>query len=278
MMMGRWPSGRKLDPSSRFTVYCGVSVPRRISAVHAFGSLLEASDREPVVDVAFSDPLAISFTSGATGPSKGVLGTNAQVVTFGADWIRATDFREGDSLYTPLSLFHAIASWLGVAPTIIRGRWIAIAERFSASRDWDEVRRCNVSLAHGIFSMIPIPMKQPPRPGDADQPARTFYIGQRDPEFERLFNGRVEADGQGEQHDRGPTGRAAMAVPLAVRGGECDAKPAWPRRWFGWTLMNVPFRRPDRVRFSHHPARPHAGPSCLRPWILSLKLKTLSGT
>ena len=157
----------------------------------SLAGLMSASDRDPGIHPAPSDPLAISFTSGTTGRSKGVLASHAHVITFARDWIRSTDFVEGQAIYTCMPLFHAIASWLGVLPALINGGRIAIAPRFSASAFWQEVRRARADVVHGIFSMVPILMKQPPRADDADQPARRFYLAQVDEAFERRFNCRI---------------------------------------------------------------------------------------
>ena len=103
--------------------------------------VMSASDREPDIALSPTDPLAISFTSGTTGRSKGVLASHAHVITFARDWIRSTDYEEGQAIYTCMPLFHAVASWLGVIPAMINGGRIAIAARFSASSFWDDVRR-----------------------------------------------------------------------------------------------------------------------------------------
>ena len=161
------------------------------AAVSLLADVMTASDRDPDVDLEPSDPLAINFTSGTTGPSKGVLASHAHVVTFARDWITATDYGPGQAIYSCMPLFHAVASWLGVVPAIINGGRIAFAPRFSASGFWDDVRRARADVAHGIFSMVPILMKQPPRPDDADQPARRFYFAKVDPAFERRFNCRI---------------------------------------------------------------------------------------
>ncbi|TDP45584.1 AMP-binding protein [Zavarzinia compransoris] len=160
-------------------------------ALHDFAAVLDAPAADPGIAVAHGDPHAISFTSGTTGPSKGVLATNGHVISFARDWTRATAFREGEAIFTPLPLFHAIGAWLGVLPAMLMGGRIAIVPKFSASTYWDEVRRYKADIAHGIFSMIPILLKQPARPDDADQPARAFYIGPQNVEFERRFNCRI---------------------------------------------------------------------------------------
>lgn len=169
-------------------------VPERIAGaakVTTMGTMLSAPDRDPGVVVRHCDPHAISFTSGTTGPSKGVLASHCHVVTFARDWMIANDLRPGEGIYSCLPLFHAIASWLGVLPAIMAGGRIAFAERFSASRFWDDIRRYDSSVAHGIFSLVPVLLKQPTRPDDADQPARVLYFAQRSAEFETRFNCRI---------------------------------------------------------------------------------------
>src|SRR5262245_30602277 len=168
--------------------------PRAISngaVVIGLSDLMLAPDDNPRVDVKPWDPLAISFTSGTTGPSKGVLASHAHVITFARDWIRAVEFGEGQSIYSCMPLFHAVASWLGVVPAIMMGGRIAIAPRFSASGFWADVRRFQADVAHGIFSMVPILMKQPAHADDANQPARRFYFAKVDEAFERRFNCRI---------------------------------------------------------------------------------------
>ena len=154
-------------------------------------AVMEAPDTEPAVAIAPTDPLAISFTSGTTGPSKGVLACHEHVLTFAEDWIKACHYKAGQAIFSCLPLFHAIAAWLGVVPALIAGGRIAIAPRFSASSFWDEVRAAKADVAHGIFSMVPILLKQPERPEDRDQPARLFYLGQHSDAFEQRFNCRV---------------------------------------------------------------------------------------
>jgi crotonobetaine/carnitine-CoA ligase len=170
------------------------AAPRAISSgavVTTLSDLMRASDRDPRVEVMPWDPVAISFTSGTTGPSKGVLASHTHVITFARDWIGAVEFVEGQSIYSCMPLFHAVASWLGVVPAIMMGGRIAIAPRFSASGFWADVRRFRADVAHGIFSMVPILMKQPPHSDDADQPARRFYFAKVDEAFERRFNCRI---------------------------------------------------------------------------------------
>lgn len=182
-------------PKLRHVILTAPLAPAPAHVLFAQVSLLEALLASPAtppdVHIEATDPLAISFTSGTTGPSKGVLASHAHVVTFARDWITACDFGPGQAIYSCLPLFHAVAAWLGVIPALINGGRIAFGPRFSPSTYWDEVRRAKADLAHGIFSMVPILLKQLPRPDDADQPARKFYFAQASEAFEARFNCRI---------------------------------------------------------------------------------------
>ncbi len=189
-------------------------------AVSLLAEVMNASDADPGVKIASSDPLAISFTSGTTGLSKGVLASHAHVITFALDWIRCTDYGRGQTIYSCMPLFHAVASWLGVIPALMNGGRIVIAPRFSASGFWDDVRRAKADLAHGIFSMVPILMKQPPRPDDGDQPARRSYFAKVDEAFERRFNCRIV-----EVYGATETGVVTMMPPGEPRRVGSCGKP-----------------------------------------------------
>lgn len=207
-------------------VTAGTDTPdelRRAAAIHPFASLRAGVDVEPDVKVRFDDPLAISFTSGTTGPSKGVLVVNAHVVTFALDWIRYMEHQPGETIYTPLPLFHAIGAWLGVLPTVLNESRIVVAQKFSASTYWDEVRAARADIAHGIFSMVPILLKQPKREDDATQPARAYYNGNQNPEFEARFNCRiVEAYGATETGMVACTGVTGERVPNSCGKANID--------------------------------------------------------
>ena len=136
--------------------------------------VMQAPDRNPTVEV---DPDAISvllYTSGTTGAPKGVVSryrsTNIGVLRmFGAV------LKEDDVLYTCLPLFHANALFLTAFRSLAIGLPMALSRRFSASRFWGEIRRYGVTTFNGLGAMIPILMKQPERPDDAQNPVRMVF-------------------------------------------------------------------------------------------------------
>lgn len=151
--------------------------------------LMESPADTPRAAVRHCDVQAIMYTSGTTGPSKGVITLHGHALTNSLDSLSFLAYEPGETIYNPLPLFHAGSLWDGVMTALLGNLSIAIVERFSASRFWEDVRRFRANVAMGIFSMIPILMKKPPTPEDKDHPLRAFYLGKSilDEQFRRRF-------------------------------------------------------------------------------------------
>ncbi len=141
-----------------------------------FTSLLGRDATEPRAGVTFADLQAIMYTSGTTGPSKGAMCSHALALTCAYDSLNYLD-RWGKTIYCPLPLFHAAGLWDGVLSAMLGGGSIAIVEKFSASRFWDDVRQFGAQVTMSVFSMIPILLNQPPSERDSDHPLEMFYMG-----------------------------------------------------------------------------------------------------
>ncbi|GAB3432414.1 AMP-binding protein [Actinophytocola sediminis] len=142
----------------------------------SFASLLEHGDEEPRAGVVFADLQAIMYTSGTTGPSKGAMCSHALALTCAYDSLNYLD-RWGKTIYCPLPLFHAAGLWDGMMSALLSGGALAVVEKFSASRFWDDVRYFDARVAMSVFSMIPILLNQPPTDADHDHPLEMFYMG-----------------------------------------------------------------------------------------------------
>ncbi|NYT44292.1 AMP-binding protein [Alcaligenaceae bacterium] len=120
---------------------------------------------------------AVLYTSGTTGPSKGVLVSHSHTLTYARDWIRAVDFTADDIIYSPLPLFHTIAHSLGLVPSVALGARICFDAKFSASNYWKRAAQTQATVVHGIHSMVPMLLNQPTSPWDRQHKARLFYNG-----------------------------------------------------------------------------------------------------
>jgi crotonobetaine/carnitine-CoA ligase len=159
------------------------------------------------------------YTSGTTGRSKGVLLSHNAYVNSGRELAGLLGVGPTDVLFTPLPLFHVGAQIVAMMPALWAGRPIVVAEGFSARTFWDTVRRHGCTMLHYLGTLLHILHKQPPRPDDADNPARIMFGGgaSRDiwPEFERRF-GVVLCEGYGMTET---AGIATFNTPPHVRTG-----------------------------------------------------------
>jgi carnitine-CoA ligase len=128
-------------------------------------------------EVLWSDPFVIMFTSGTTGPSKGSLMPQNYALHMGEIICEVTAYDENDVLYNALPLFHGNAQLLSTMPALMSGAKMVLAEKFSASRFWEEIHRYGCTEFNYIGGILPILMKADPTPRDADNPLRVMMGG-----------------------------------------------------------------------------------------------------
>ena len=161
-----------------------------------YADLLLAQGGNPEQACTFRDIQSVMYTSGTTGPSKGVVIPNGHFFASSCTFLRALGLHRDDVLFTPLPLFHGLASRLGVLPALMVGAHVVIAERFSASQFWRQAAECGATVGHTIFTIPAILKAQPPSEWDRAHRMRAMYNANSDPDFETRFNVRlVEAYG-----------------------------------------------------------------------------------
>jgi len=162
------------------------------TAQHVPYADLSSADAVNVVDaVRFTDTNCVIYTSGTTGPSKGVPISNAHAVAKALEVVRVCDVVETDVIFSPLPLFHSMALLRGVLVALITGSQCVLAERFSVSKYWDEVRRTGATVGHCVFSIPAMLKKAPPLETDRDHTLRCLYNAREDAEFEQRFGVRL---------------------------------------------------------------------------------------
>ena len=136
---------------------------------------LERGDIDPLPTPKPQDLGAIFYTSGTTGPSKGVAMPFSQLYFFAQIVVSLTRLTPDDVYLTTTPLFHGNATFMAVYPVIVAGGRAVIRRKFSASRWIDHVRDSGVTVTNFVGVMMDFAWKQAPRDNDRDNKLRAVY-------------------------------------------------------------------------------------------------------
>jgi carnitine-CoA ligase len=130
------------------------------------------NDALPATAIDPAQTVAILYTSGTTGPSKGVCCPHAQYFWWGYHGVRNLGLHEGDVLCTTLPLFHTNA--LGTFhQALLTGATLVAESRFSASRFWQTLIEHRASITYVLGAMVPILLSREPSP---DERTHTVHL------------------------------------------------------------------------------------------------------
>ncbi|MDM0018484.1 ATP-dependent acyl-CoA ligase [Variovorax saccharolyticus] len=118
------------------------------------------------------DPLAILYTSGTTGPAKGVVCPHAQYFWWGVNSAEVLGVGADDVLCTTLPLFH-INALNTFSQAALTGAEVVFESRFSASGFWPSMRASGATVVYLLGAMVPILLAQPEGPGEREHRVRT---------------------------------------------------------------------------------------------------------
>ncbi len=200
----------------------------------------------------------IRFTSGTTGPAKGILQSHLHVLGKSAVHNRILGFGRDDVLYSPFPFHHNLASINGLIGTLQAGGTMVSVSRFSASRYWREARDSGATLGHLLQPLAPLLNAQPPAEADKQHSVRLLWTGGPDPEFEARFMARwIQIYALGEigviSHMRGAakgsTNTGAPLPEMEVRIVDALDRPVAPGVSGEITVRP---RHPHRVMLAYH--------------------------
>jgi crotonobetaine/carnitine-CoA ligase len=117
------------------------------------------------------DIASILYTSGTTGPSKGVLVTWRQAELTATGIMPSELFDETDAFYSAFPLFHMSGKGPLYACALVGAR-VVMRRRFDTKAFWDDVRSYGATTTILLGAMANFLYQQPVQPGDDATPLR----------------------------------------------------------------------------------------------------------
>ena len=140
-----------------------VWVVGKVGRVRFAGAVALPCGGEPIhaAAMAAGDLAAIVYTSGTTGPSKGVCCPHGQLYWWGANTADVLSVTQDDRLYTILPLFH-VNALNTVYQALITGATVIVGTRFSASGLLPALIEHRATVTYLLGAMVPILLSRPP--------------------------------------------------------------------------------------------------------------------
>ncbi|MFM9861192.1 long-chain-acyl-CoA synthetase [Pseudoxanthobacter sp. M-2] len=136
--------------------------PRVDRLIEAFpDGPLAPAERTPLT---IEDRCLYIYTSGTTGLPKAANINHYRVQAIMAAFAAATNATESDRIYVCLPLYHSAGGVLAVGIALTTGGSAVIAERFSASRFWDDVVDYDCTMVQYIGELCRYLLNSPPHP------------------------------------------------------------------------------------------------------------------
>jgi crotonobetaine/carnitine-CoA ligase len=149
-----------------------------------FREILHEDDAFSAVPLAPWDPAAIMYTSGTTGPSKGVIVSHGHAYEYARGVVDMLEIGRHDVYYAPLPLFHIAGQWAVIYAAAIAGATAVLPNAFSVSQFWPTVRRHRATCSFLLGAMANLLYRQPPAAEDARTSLERVLIVPLIPEVE----------------------------------------------------------------------------------------------
>ena len=170
---------------------------------------------------ASSDTACIMYTSGTSGPSKGVMMPHAHCALYGVGTIKALALTSSDRYYITLPLFHVQGLFMQLGATLLMGIPAFVLARFSASRWLTDIREQESTVTNLLGATASFVLAQPPSAQDNDNTLRAVLNGpnlpQHEAELRRRFGVQDVLSGFGMTEANVPIwGRIGQSAPGAA--------------------------------------------------------------
>jgi len=162
-------------PNLEHVVVRGTAPESSPCSVTSLDALTPDSGLAEPVAVAPRDLAMLIYTSGTTGPSKGCMISHNYICNVARN--TAVMRNPAFTLWTPLPLFHLNAAGTSVLATAVNQTAVSIAERFSLSGFWPEIKRSGARQVSILGIMITLIATMPDTPEMAECFGQIEHVG-----------------------------------------------------------------------------------------------------
>ena len=160
------------------------------TAVDAFdGAPLSADERRPVT---LADRALRIFTSGTTGLPKAAEVSHRKLIAWTHWFAGLADMTSDDRLFNCLPMHHSVGGVVAIGAPLVNGGSVVIAERFSASRFWDDIARWECTAFQYIGELCRFLVASPPVAGEPRRKLRLAIGNGLAPDVWRAFAQRFQ--------------------------------------------------------------------------------------
>lgn len=169
------------------------------------------------------DVACIMYTSGTSGPSKGVLMPHAHCTLYGIGEREALQLTETDRFYICIPLFHANGLLMQLGASLQVGIPAVIRQRFSASEWINDIRRHGCTVTNALGALAAFVLAQPGRDTDRVHELRAICNAPNLPAHDAAFRERF-----GIRDVISGFGMTEVNIPIWGRvGRSCPGAAGW---------------------------------------------------
>lgn len=201
--------------------------------VLSYQALIANNSAPEPVTVDYRETGCIMYTSGTTGPSKGVLMPQAHNYLFGLGMVEHLKLSPEDIYYITMPLFHANGMLMQLYATLILGGHAVIRTRFSASAWARDVAHFGVTVTNTLGVMNEFLLRQEPSALDQAHRLRVMAVAPVSKSLVEALKQRFAIP-----HIIGVYGMTEVNIPLYTRVGD-DKAASCGRVWEAYFELEV---------------------------------------
>ncbi|WP_454719935.1 MULTISPECIES: AMP-binding protein [Cupriavidus] len=162
----------------------------------SYCAMLAGAGAAALPDVGAADIASVIYTSGTSGPAKGVRMPHAQVVLLACRSARHCRLDGDDVYYSFHPLYHMAGKFMAVLATLVAGGRIVLDQRFSAPAWLERIRACGATVGGAHGPMLEMIFAQPPTARDREHRMRRLCTAPFPRHIAAAFEARFGIRGQ----------------------------------------------------------------------------------